>query len=102
MDSLAKLNSKLSDAARTGKCKMIAALLDKGADVNFVEAPLGWTPLMRAAYWGWPEACELLMKRGADPTVKSLRGNTAASLVSFCSPKDKARIIAALGSQKTA
>jgi ankyrin repeat protein len=51
----------------------VALLLDNGADVNAVVKD-GRTPLHLAARFGHREVVELLLKHGADKTVKVSRG----------------------------
>ncbi len=48
-------------------------LLDKGGDIMGRDAR-GQTPLHAAAFWGWNDAVEFLIKRGADPNAKDLKG----------------------------
>lgn len=50
------------------------ALLDAGANVNYVERS-GETPLMKAAFYGKPKVTALLLKRGADPYKTDRNGN---------------------------
>lgn len=42
------------------------ALIENGADVN-VATEEGWMPIHYAAYYGYLEVMELLIKNGADP-----------------------------------
>jgi ankyrin repeat protein len=46
--------------------KLVALLLDHGADIN-APSPNGSTPLMMAAQYGSEDSVNLLLQRGADP-----------------------------------
>ncbi len=63
------LNDQLWEAARKGDAAAVAALLDKGADVN-AKFRYGTTALFKAAERGNTEVVKLLLARGADVTVK--------------------------------
>jgi len=54
----------------------VAALIDAGADINRGDEK-GVTPLMMAAGYGYDDTVQLLLKRGADPTIKRSNGETA-------------------------
>lgn len=56
----------LSHAAGEGNIRIAAMLLDRGAEVNAVDA-MKWTPLMAAAERGLDEMGILLLQRGAHP-----------------------------------
>ena len=53
----------------------LLALIAAGADVNAKDRD-GWTPLHHAAYTGWAEVSELLIKHDADINAKDQRGWT--------------------------
>jgi hypothetical protein len=57
--------------------RWVEALLKSGHDVNFVVPFNGQTALMRAVQVGNKEMVELLMKAGADPTLKAKDGRYA-------------------------
>jgi len=57
------------------------ALLRFGANVNAIDG-YGETPLHRAAYWVIPENVELLVRWGADRSVRNYAGKTAFDLAS--------------------
>jgi len=63
--------SALNNAARNGHCRLVSALLEKGADVES-RGPWPWsdTPLMQAAYWGHADCARLLLAHGADIQAK--------------------------------
>lgn len=67
---LAGCSTALHRAAKIGRADKVAALLDKGADVNaydrFGAMTCGYTPLMAAACRGQLETVKLLLDRGAD------------------------------------
>jgi ankyrin repeat protein len=54
-------------------------LLERGADVNYVNPKTGWTPLFTTAIWNSPPATALrekLLKTGAGPNVRARDGLT--------------------------
>ena len=63
------LNDQMWEAARKGDAAAVAALLDKGADVN-AKFRYGTTALFKAAERGNVEVVKLLLARGADVKVK--------------------------------
>jgi hypothetical protein len=64
-----ELNDQLWEAARSGDAKLVATLLDKGADVN-ARFRYGTTALFKAAERGHAEVVKVLLARGADATVR--------------------------------
>lgn len=64
-----ELNDQLWEAARKGDPVAVAALLDKGAEVN-AKFRYGTTALFKAAERGNTEVVKVLLARGADVTVK--------------------------------
>ena len=64
-----QLNDQLFEAARKGDAAQVAALLDKGADVN-ARFRYGTTALFKAAERGNTEVVKVLLARGADANVK--------------------------------
>ena len=57
----------------------VAAILDAGPDVN-ARQQVGYTPLMGAAAGGSADVVEWLLARGADPSLTSEDGKTAATV----------------------
>ena len=57
--------------------KLVKKLLEKGARVNALSTVNHFTPLMMAASRGYAEVIELLLKYGADPTLRDTRGQNA-------------------------
>ena len=67
----------LLHAARQGHVESIAALLDRGADIDQVGGGDGTSPLLIATINGQFDAAMLLLERGADPNIpSSLNGAT--------------------------
>jgi ankyrin repeat protein len=61
-----------------GSAACVTLLLDRGADVNLRNTEVyEETALMRAAWFGDLKSVRVLLKRGADPFLKSYFGNTA-------------------------
>ncbi len=79
-DAKQALNDQLWEAARKGDTTEVAALLDKGADVN-AKFRYGTTALFKAAERGNTEVVKLLLARGADVATKdTFYGMTAMTL----------------------
>jgi len=57
-------------AARLGNMDCVLFLLDAGSDINH-QIDVGSTPLHGASFAGFVEIVELLLKRGADPTIRN-------------------------------
>lgn len=64
-----ELNDQMFEAVRKGDATAVAALLDKGADVN-AKFRYGSTALFKAAERGHVEVVKLLLDRGVDVSVK--------------------------------
>jgi ankyrin repeat protein len=73
---------------RTGKTRLVecgdgaenaALLLEYGADIN-KPTPQGLTPLMRAAFNKCDRVLQVLVERGADPSLKNKDGKTAEDI----------------------
>ncbi len=65
----------LSMAALMGHPKIVALLLEKGADVNSRDQD-GGTPLHAAAFLGRVDTVKILIKHGADTTAQNKEGDT--------------------------
>lgn len=68
-------------AAKNGHIGMLAAMIEKGVDVNLLEdspARPGTTPLHEACTYGHADAVKLLMDAGADDTIRNSAGETPA------------------------
>jgi len=68
-------------AARKGRLRVVQALVRslKVSDINAL-TKAGWTPLMFAADKGHVGVCKLLLRYGAEVSVKDLEGNNASTL----------------------
>ena len=62
--------SPLHYAATGPEPKLVALLIDRGADLN-AGSPNGTTALMMAAQYGSEDSVKLLLSRGADPKRRS-------------------------------
>jgi hypothetical protein len=58
-------------------------LLDKGLNVDAQDG-LGWTALMMASLEGLPDVVRTLLSRGANPNLRSEKGETALIIASGC------------------
>ena len=56
----------LEIAAADGHPECLRAIIDAGADVNYLNKENGYTPVMWAARYGHPECIEVLINAGAD------------------------------------
>lgn len=71
----------LKSAMKSGGLEATRFLLDRGAGLDEVDSH-GYTPLLRACSFGYAEIVELLLARGADPTVVTPAGRTTLMLAS--------------------
>lgn len=71
----------LHAASARGQTSTIAALLDRNAEINAVNAA-GYTPLHLAAEYGRDSAAVALLNAGSDAQVRTSFGDTAAKLAS--------------------
>ena len=72
-------SSLLHNAIRYGQMEVFTTLIDKGANIDFVDA-VGWTPLMEAIIDSKPEFGKVLVEKGADQNIANQRGATAKML----------------------
>ena len=69
-------HARFFHAARDGDARLLAQLMDAGADVNAQHTD-GWTALMTAALYDRPEVAAVLLRRGADAALENDAGWTA-------------------------
>ncbi|MES5955432.1 ankyrin repeat domain-containing protein [Bacillus fungorum] len=69
-------NTSLQAAIANKQSELVAFLIEKGADVNVIQSG-GWTGLHEAALLGNEEIIVLLLKNGANKTIKKNDGKTA-------------------------
>jgi ankyrin repeat protein len=81
-------------AATGAHLKVMQLLLDHSAYID-AESPNGSTPLMMAAMYGNAESVDLLLKAGADPTLKNSLGLTAVDFAVGAERPDSVELIAA-------
>lgn len=74
-------NSPLHTAAAFGKKEVAITLIDKGAEVNFINNE-GSSPLLTASFFCHVEIVDHLLKNGADKNIKNKDGSTALASVS--------------------
>lgn len=84
--------SALHYAAFTGDQKLVADLLEKGADIN-ARSPNGATPLMMAIYDGRQEAAKFLIERGANTRLRNDWGDGAMEWAMRYNQMNLARLI---------
>jgi ankyrin repeat protein len=66
---------ELFAAIDRGDLEQVAAIINRGADVNARRSD-GWTPLMAAARKGQPDVVRELLATGADPRARTVEGWT--------------------------
>lgn len=69
-------NTPLQAAIANKQTELVAFLIEKGSDVNVMQSG-GWTGLHEAALLGNEEIIILLLKNGANKTIKKNDGKTA-------------------------
>ncbi len=69
----------LHAAVASRNAETVALLINRGADVN-ARQQVGYTPLMGAASGGREDLADMLLRHGADPSLVSEDGKTAASI----------------------
>ncbi|XP_014241188.1 ankyrin repeat domain-containing protein 40-like [Cimex lectularius] len=80
MDRAKVLEDNLRKAACEGDFDLVFELFSKNTCVNTRHVINGWTPLHWAAKRGRTEIVKLLLENGADPTITTEKGETAAAL----------------------
>ena len=88
VDRGAELN--IYDAAALGRLSQVAALLEANPELARMHAPDGFSALGIAAYFGRPEALDLLLSAGADPNAASRNAMQVTPLHSACACTDAA------------
>ena len=66
----------LNGAAQRNQLTAITLLLDSGAKISGGFPETTWTPLFNSVFRRHYEACEILLKRGADPNIQDEKGQT--------------------------
>jgi len=72
----------LACAAFYGRFEVINALLKAGATVDMKDATYQGTPLGWAGFGNVPESARILLRHGADPTIKNASGDSVREFVS--------------------
>jgi ankyrin repeat protein len=99
-ERIVAVNDPSNNAAKLGTTSLLtnpspsvmSELLSHGANPNAVNS-LGESPLMLAAEEGSRDKCTLLLKNGADKTIRNADGETAAQLAKSLKHYDLAEII---------
>jgi ankyrin repeat protein len=84
-------------AARCGHADIVQTLLDKGADVDAVDATHGLTALMLASKAGKPDVVKLLVARGANVKRIASHGKTALKLAEHFGHEEVVKLLRAAG-----
>ena len=69
------LSKKLFQAVKNRDVEMVRVILAQGIDPD-VRDSKGRTPLMLAAYLGYPDIARILLEKGADVNAKDNKGRT--------------------------
>ena len=80
MDPQLLFHCKLDDAAKSGDIAKVNELLAQGANPNYKDSMLNWTPLHQAAENGHLSVVLTLINHGADPNSKSTSSTTPLHL----------------------
>ena len=75
------------------QAEIVALLLEESAYLD-APSPNGTTPLMMAVHYGTREAAELLLKEGADPTLRNHLRLSASDFAMRANRKDMADLVA--------
>jgi ankyrin repeat protein len=70
-------NPPLILAVKKGREETALALLSLGADINLADEPMGWKPVIHAAFEGRVEIMKILLDHGADPAEVDDYGDSA-------------------------
>lgn len=71
------LGTKLYEEAKNGDVGQMKSLINRGANVNWVNQKyLDWTPLIVAAFHGKTAAAQVLIEAGADMNKRNIFGQT--------------------------
>ena len=87
------LHSAVATDAAPRDIEIVRMLLDKGANPN-ARSEAGNTPLHTTGFTGDRASLELLLKHGADRTIKNKDGKTAKDIATERGHEDVARILA--------
>ena len=96
-----KLNTRLLEAAKGGRCGALLALLDEGLDIECKDMD-GCTALIGAATNGHADCVRLLLNRGADKEAANVLGRTALLMAFENGRVDCARLLLDAGADASA
>jgi len=78
---MADLGIKLRDAAKSGDAETVKKIVAEcGPEVVNFKDRSGFTPLHMASMFDHKECCTILLEAGADKTIQSADGETAADV----------------------
>jgi len=79
-------------AVKSGDYAEVKRLIEEGADVN-AQNNDGWTALMWATHYGYPEFAKLLIDKGADINAQNNKGLTALGTASVRGKTKAAKLL---------
>ncbi|XP_050293718.1 ankyrin repeat domain-containing protein 40-like [Anthonomus grandis grandis] len=82
------LEGKLLESSAVGDLEALETLLWQNMNVNCRKAVNGWTPLHWACKRGNEKIARLLLLYGADKTIRSIKGETAANVCPYSNIKE--------------
>lgn len=91
----AQLGRALRNAAKFGKERVAASLIEAGADANATD-PHGTTPLYLAAKYGHADVARILIEAGADVNAKNHEGSSAVVIAAVYGHDDVIRLLTGL------
>lgn len=87
------LLTPLISAASGGQAAIGKKLLDHGAQINQQEAVNGFTPLMLATAYGYPDFVKLLIRRKANPHIRSFEGVALPDMLDYSGNAEIAKLL---------
>jgi ankyrin repeat protein len=93
---------RLCEAAKKGNYADVISCLRKGANINCIDATVGFTPAHWAANLGHRDVLKLLIDNGADLNAKTKISSTLLHLAADCGHKDVIELLLDLGADVNA
>jgi hypothetical protein len=90
-----KRNLDFMEAVQNNRPDLVRKYLRDGADINFIRqiGGSGWSALMIASYYNYSEVVRILLKNGANKSIKHKSGATALGLAFEKNQYESARLL---------